>query len=58
MNDIDKTARCKHCGRFIEHYAGVPGSEFMTPFWRHTAESGPRPHPAEPEPGSEKETPK
>lgn len=33
--DIDKTAECRFCRRPIEHFAGVPGSKYMTPFWRH-----------------------
>ena len=50
-DDIDMTATCKHCSADIEHYAGIPGSEYMTPFWRHLwASVASRPHPAVPDP--------
>lgn len=52
-SDIDKTAICAVCTRFIEHFAGVSGSQYMTPFWRHM--TGAFDHPAVPQPGSEKE---
>lgn len=50
-DDIDLTAQCKTCGADIEHYAGIPGSEFMTPYWRHLRPTDP-PHAAEPDPAT------
>jgi hypothetical protein len=50
MNDTDQTvdqvADCATCHGRIEHYAGEPGSAWLTPYWRHP--DGPRPHPAKP----------
>lgn len=54
-DDIDKTAKCVICGHDIEHYEGEPGSEFMTPFWRHVDVIGHRPHPAVPDPDTIRE---
>jgi hypothetical protein len=55
-DDIDKTASCRICRGDIEHYEGVPGSEFMTPFWRHIdASAVSRPHPAVPDPATVRE---
>jgi len=52
-DDIDQTAQCQICGADIEHYAGIPGSEFMTPFWRHiNVLDVSKPHPAIPDPAS------
>lgn len=50
MSDIDQTAQCVHCRYAIEHFAGEPGNEFMTPFWRHVDSSGNRAHGADPDP--------
>jgi len=53
-DDIDKTAECERCRGDIEHYAGIPGNKFMTPFWRHLDLSDPNrtPHAAEPDPAT------
>jgi hypothetical protein len=55
--NIDKTARCDECGRFIEHDAGPRGSEWDTPRWRHLPNVV-APHAARPEPGSVMEVPR
>lgn len=44
--NIDMTARCNTCPGNIEHYAGIPGSAHMTPYWRHIEGNGT--HPAVP----------
>jgi hypothetical protein len=55
-DDIDQTAQCKTCSGDVEHYAGIPGSEWMTPFWRHiNAADVSRPHPAIPDPATVRE---
>ena len=41
MIEIDKTATCRICGCQLEHYAGVPGSKYMTPYWRHADATAP-----------------
>lgn len=56
-DDINKTASCELCHGDIEHYAGIPGSEFMTPFWRHlNASAVSKPHPAVPDPATIRDT--
>lgn len=54
--DIDKIGRCATCRREIEHYAGVPGSKYMTPFWRHV--KAPGTHPAVLDPDTVQEVPR
>jgi hypothetical protein len=56
VTDIDLTATCKRCHQRIEHYAGDPTSEFMTPFWRHLDGSVQAvAHPAVPDPATVQE---
>lgn len=55
-DDIDLLADCLDCGRLIDHYAGVPGSEFMTPYWLPAADdSAVHPHPVRPNPDTIRE---
>lgn len=54
-DDIDQTGKCSTCRHPIEHYAGVPGNEWRTPFWRHVGASGNRPHAATPDPATVRE---
>lgn len=56
-DDIDQTAQCKTCGGDIEHYAGIPGSEYMTPYWSHVHASDVT-HPAIPAPATIREVPR
>ena len=56
MTDIDLTAQCARCHEPIEHYAGDPTKEYMTPFWRHLDGSVLEPpHPAVPDPATVQE---
>ncbi len=51
MSVIDQTAKCLDamCRRDLEHVAGIPGSDWNTPYWRHVTTSN-RPHAAVPDP--------
>lgn len=56
MTTIDQHADCATCNQLIEYYAGIPGSEWHLPYWRHI--DGPRPHAAKPDEASIREVAK
>lgn len=53
--DVDQTAICEVCSRFIELRVSDPRPDGQPPVWRHM--TGMFDHPAGAQPGSEKETP-
>lgn len=52
---VDLLADCAVCGHGIEHFAGTPGSEFMTPYWRPIDGEPAHPHPVVPNPDTIRE---